>query len=47
MSSLEIINLSASINGTEILKGLSLKVPKGKFTQLWVPTVLVKAHWLK
>ena len=29
MSSLEIINLSASINGTEILKSLSLKVPKG------------------
>ena len=47
MSSLEIINLSASINGTEILKVSVLRFPKGKFTQLWAPTVPVKAHWLK
>ena len=37
MSSLEIINLSASINGTEILKGLSLKVPKGEVHAIMGP----------
>ena len=37
MSSLEIINLSASINGTEILKSLSLKVPKGEVHAIMGP----------
>ena len=37
MSSLEIINLSASINGTEILKGLTLSVPKGEVHAIMGP----------
>ena len=37
MSSLEIINLSASINDTEILKGLTLSVPKGEVHAIMGP----------
>ena len=37
MSSLEINNLSASINGTEILKGLTLSVPKGEVHAIMGP----------
>jgi Fe-S cluster assembly ATP-binding protein len=37
MSSLEIINLHASINGTEILKGLNLNVPQGEVHAIMGP----------
>ena len=37
MSSLEIINLSASINDTEILKGLTLSVPEGEVHAIMGP----------
>jgi Fe-S cluster assembly ATP-binding protein len=37
MPSLEIINLNASINGTEILKGLNLNVPQGEVHAIMGP----------
>ena len=37
MSSLEIVNLHANINGTEILKGLNLNVPQGEVHAIMGP----------
>ena len=37
MSSLEIVNLHANINGTEILKGLNLNIPQGEVHAIMGP----------
>ena len=37
MSSLEIVNLHANINGTEILKGLNLNIPRGEVHAIMGP----------
>ena len=44
---LEIKDLHAGFEGTEIINGISLTVKRGRLTPSWARMVRVKAPWLR